>query len=159
VTIYRFQYTDPSLRQSVYDYDGYRCRHCGTGERLTLDHIIPRVLNGPDTFDNLQTLCQPCNSRKGCAPYVMPQMPKQPKVPVPIPAGWRIDVPKAVLAPKPTAQTRRGKKLQRRRYWAMMMKKHPTIFTHDQPMYAPKERLRIAALRPMVESVTVLQSL
>lgn len=156
--IHRYTYLDPNLRQAVYDYDGYRCLHCGNGE-LTLDHIKPRVLGGPDAFENLQTLCRSCNSRKGCAPYVLPVQEKKPKAPKIVPIGWhRVDA-KAVRAPKPSAPTRRGKKLQRRRYWAMMMQKHPAIFTPEQPTYRRTERLRLRALRPMVESVCVLESL
>lgn len=54
-----------ALRLKVYERDGYACLHCGTTERLSLDHIHPFSLGGPDTFENLQTLCRPCNSRKG----------------------------------------------------------------------------------------------
>lgn len=53
------------LRQAVYARDGHACLHCGTGETLSLDHIHPFSLGGTDTFDNLQTLCRSCNSRKG----------------------------------------------------------------------------------------------
>lgn len=41
------------------------CQHCGTTEDLTLDHIIPYSLGGPDTEENLQVLCRMCNIRKG----------------------------------------------------------------------------------------------
>jgi hypothetical protein len=54
-----------SLRMAVYDRDGWACLHCGTTESLSLDHIHPHSLGGEDTFENLQTLCRPCNSRKG----------------------------------------------------------------------------------------------
>lgn len=54
-----------ALREAVYDRDGYACLHCGTTERLTLDHIYPYVFGGEDTYENLQTLCAPCNSSKG----------------------------------------------------------------------------------------------
>lgn len=54
-----------SLRLEVYDRDGWRCRHCGATEPLSLDHIHPHSLGGEDTLENLQTLCRPCNSRKG----------------------------------------------------------------------------------------------
>lgn len=54
-----------TLRWSVYERDGWACLHCGTTENLSLDHIHPYSLGGPDTFDNLQTLCRSCNSRKG----------------------------------------------------------------------------------------------
>lgn len=36
-----------------------------TTEHLSLDHIHPYSLGGEDTLGNLQTLCRPCNSRKG----------------------------------------------------------------------------------------------
>lgn len=53
------------LRKRVYERDGHQCVTCGSVERLSLDHIYPYSLGGPDTFENLQTLCRPCNSRKG----------------------------------------------------------------------------------------------
>jgi 5-methylcytosine-specific restriction endonuclease McrA len=54
-----------AVRQFVYDRDGRRCLHCGTARALSLDHIHPYSLGGSDEPDNLQTLCRPCNSRKG----------------------------------------------------------------------------------------------
>lgn len=53
------------VRRAVYDRDGWACGHCGATERLTLDHIHPWSLGGEDAIENLQTLCQSCNSRKG----------------------------------------------------------------------------------------------
>lgn len=52
------------VRTEVYERDLYRCVQCGTHLKLTLDHIVPWSKGGTDTPDNLQTLCQPCNSRK-----------------------------------------------------------------------------------------------
>jgi hypothetical protein len=49
----------------VYARDAHQCVFCGTDERLTVDHIIPISRGGTNEFGNLQTLCQPCNSRKG----------------------------------------------------------------------------------------------
>lgn len=54
-----------ALRRAVFTRDGHRCLHCGTSEGLSLDHVIPWSLGGADSFDNLQTLCGPCNSSKG----------------------------------------------------------------------------------------------
>jgi len=48
--------------------DSYTCNHCGyigTLGVLELDHVVPWSWGGPDSFDNLQTLCRPCNRRKG----------------------------------------------------------------------------------------------
>lgn len=53
------------LRRAVYERDGFHCVQCGADRPLSLDHIYPWSLGGEDTFDNLQTLCLPCNSRKG----------------------------------------------------------------------------------------------
>lgn len=53
------------LRQSVLERDGFRCVECESIKRLSVDHIIPERHGGPTTFDNLQTLCRPCNSEKG----------------------------------------------------------------------------------------------
>lgn len=53
------------LRTSIYKRDGWACLHCGGTRDLTLDHIWPWSKGGPDTAENLQTLCRSCNSRKG----------------------------------------------------------------------------------------------
>lgn len=58
-------YIPDELRLRVYTRDGFRCLRCGTAEDLSLDHIYPWSLGGPDTEENLQTLCRPCNSSKG----------------------------------------------------------------------------------------------
>lgn len=54
-----------SVRRQVFAHDGYACRICNTAKNLTLDHIMPWSIGGSDDASNLQTLCQPCNSRKG----------------------------------------------------------------------------------------------
>jgi hypothetical protein len=53
------------LRWEVFKRDDFRCRHCGTRDDLAADHIHPESMGGPTTLGNLQTLCRPCNSRKG----------------------------------------------------------------------------------------------
>lgn len=53
------------IRQMVYARDGYKCVRCGSREDLALDHVYPWSKGGPDTPDNLQTLCRSCNSSKG----------------------------------------------------------------------------------------------
>jgi hypothetical protein len=54
-----------TLRASIYERDGYRCVECEATEDLSLDHIWPFSKGGEDTYENLRTLCRPCNSRKG----------------------------------------------------------------------------------------------
>lgn len=40
-------------------------RREGRDVYFTKDHVIPRLHGGPDELSNYQTLCWPCNSRKG----------------------------------------------------------------------------------------------
>ena len=53
------------LARSVMERDEYRCVSCGTHIDLCCDHIIPESKGGPTVLENLQTMCRPCNSRKG----------------------------------------------------------------------------------------------
>lgn len=59
--------SDYQLRISVFERDGFACRKCGSGERLSIDHIKPVVDGGSNDPENLQTLCVSCNSKKGAA--------------------------------------------------------------------------------------------
>jgi 5-methylcytosine-specific restriction endonuclease McrA len=81
-----------SLKLQTFARDGIRCRICGCkgsffakekypGEEyyhlnlyalvdgvevlMTKDHIIPAAKGGRDRLNNFQTLCQPCNRKKG----------------------------------------------------------------------------------------------
>lgn len=65
---HRFSGRDPiprELRDLVFARDNHACLWCGATENLCLDHIYPWSKGGPDTEDNLQTLCRSCNSSKG----------------------------------------------------------------------------------------------
>lgn len=53
--------------QDLKEFCDYRCLMCFLQEphiKLTVDHVIPLVLGGPNTIDNVQPLCKSCNSRK-----------------------------------------------------------------------------------------------
>ncbi len=52
------------LRERLVERDGPTCKHCGTEENLTIDHVLARSCGGTDGLENLQLLCGPCNSRK-----------------------------------------------------------------------------------------------
>ena len=58
------------LRHAVFVRDGMTCLHCGEtdADQLTADHVIPEFHGGPTTMENLQTLCMPCNRKKGIEP-------------------------------------------------------------------------------------------
>lgn len=64
-SIYRKERIPGQLRTQVYERDLYRCVHCGTHKDLSVDHIFPESRGGTLELANLQTLCRPCNSRKG----------------------------------------------------------------------------------------------
>ena len=55
----------PDIRWTVWERDNFTCLHCGTRQHLSIDHIMPECEGGTLDLDNLQTLCKPCNSRKG----------------------------------------------------------------------------------------------
>lgn len=53
-------------RRSILARDNYTCQYCGQkGGELTVDHVLPRRLGGPNTWDNLVCCCRVCNTRKG----------------------------------------------------------------------------------------------
>lgn len=52
-------------RVNIYKRDAYACLYCGNKENLTLDHVLPRSRGGRDSWENLVTACQKCNTEKG----------------------------------------------------------------------------------------------
>ncbi len=53
-------------RRSIFARDQFTCQYCGlVGKDLTLDHVIPRRMGGPSTWENLVTCCRRCNTKKG----------------------------------------------------------------------------------------------
>jgi hypothetical protein len=41
------------------------CLKCGSESKLTIDHVVPISKGGSNDFNNLQILCEKCNSLKG----------------------------------------------------------------------------------------------
>jgi hypothetical protein len=62
---FRKQLIPVPLRWQVWERDNFTCVHCGTRRNLSIDHIKPESVGGTLEIANLQTLCRPCNSRKG----------------------------------------------------------------------------------------------
>jgi len=44
---------------------GNVCIYCGSTDKLTLEHILPRSRGGPNIADNAVFVCKKCNSSKG----------------------------------------------------------------------------------------------
>lgn len=59
----------PTLRLSrrgIFARDNYTCQYCGhKAADMTVDHIIPKRLNGATSWENLVCCCKKCNSKKG----------------------------------------------------------------------------------------------
>ena len=55
-------------KRFLMDRQDNTCAYCGTRrtvKTLEIDHMIPAVRGGPNSYDNLQVICRPCNHRKG----------------------------------------------------------------------------------------------
>ena len=53
-------------RKEIFRRDNYTCQYCGSTTRtLTIDHVLPRHLDGPHNWENVVTACSICNHEKG----------------------------------------------------------------------------------------------
>jgi len=53
-------------KANIFRRDNFTCQYCGAQDvPLTIDHIIPKVRGGRDTWTNLVTACIDCNNKKG----------------------------------------------------------------------------------------------
>jgi 5-methylcytosine-specific restriction endonuclease McrA len=53
-------------RKNIIKRDNHQCQYCGRRTAaLTIDHVIPRVRGGKDTWENLVCACVKCNNKKG----------------------------------------------------------------------------------------------
>ena len=55
------------------------CQRCGSGNNLTMDHLVPIGKGGKNSLDNLELLCYDCNKKKaakklspGTPTYLLP---------------------------------------------------------------------------------------
>lgn len=73
-------------RSGVFRRDNYTCGYCGkkSGDKRTLDHIIPKSKGGEDSWLNSMTACFKCNNKKDDRTPEEANMPLlwEPKIPV-----------------------------------------------------------------------------
>jgi 5-methylcytosine-specific restriction endonuclease McrA len=56
----------PLTKRNILRRDGGTCQYCGRRQpAMTTDHIIPRAMDGTDTWENLVCACPECNAAKG----------------------------------------------------------------------------------------------
>lgn len=54
-------------RSNLWRRDQFECQYCGdmfTGDKLSIDHVLPSSRGGSTTWDNCVAACKPCNGRK-----------------------------------------------------------------------------------------------
>ena len=66
------------IKQRILRRDAFICQYCGQ-EADTVDHVIPRRLNGNDSDDNLVASCRRCNLSKGGRFFVSTRTPPTPR--------------------------------------------------------------------------------
>ncbi len=55
-------------RRNLFSRDKNKCQYCGkrfSATDLTLDHVVPRVQGGGNSWSNLVCACMRCNTKKG----------------------------------------------------------------------------------------------
>lgn len=56
----------PWSKRNVMIRDNYTCAYCGIKmKNMTVDHVVPKVLGGKNTFENTVCACKVCNNKKG----------------------------------------------------------------------------------------------
>lgn len=85
-------------KKEVFLRDHYTCQYCGVkSQRLTLDHVVPRRYNGPNTWDNVVAACERCNLAKaGRTPHEANMKLRRPPT-APQPNPYRILENRAIL--------------------------------------------------------------
>lgn len=54
----------PYSRKNVLIRDGHICQYCGSGNDITVDHVVPRARGGKSSFLNCVASCKECNIHK-----------------------------------------------------------------------------------------------
>ena len=53
-------------RKNILKRDGHTCQYCGENNaQMTVDHVIPKIYGGQDSWENLVCACIRCNNIKG----------------------------------------------------------------------------------------------
>jgi 5-methylcytosine-specific restriction endonuclease McrA len=53
-------------RKNIIKRDGHTCQYCGENHaQMTVDHVIPKIYGGQDSWENLVCACIRCNNIKG----------------------------------------------------------------------------------------------
>ena len=53
-------------RKNIIMRDNNTCQYCGTTKGpMTVDHVIPKTMNGGEAWTNLVCACSKCNNKKG----------------------------------------------------------------------------------------------
>jgi len=53
-------------RRNIIKRDGHTCQYCGENHsQMTVDHVIPKIYGGIDSWENLVCACLKCNNIKG----------------------------------------------------------------------------------------------
>ena len=55
-------------RSKIKEEWGYEFAYCGSQDKLTIDHIVPKAKGGPDFTKNLLCACHDCNQDKAYSP-------------------------------------------------------------------------------------------
>ena len=72
-------FTDEQFTKLCEQHDN-RCLCCGKVKKLTVDHIVPLSKGGSNDISNIQSICGPCNSKKGTK--TIDYRPKQSRYPL-----------------------------------------------------------------------------
>ena len=53
-------------KKNILKRDAYTCQYCGrnSGERMTIDHVVPKSLGGRTVWENVVSACRACNLKK-----------------------------------------------------------------------------------------------